>query len=70
MTNHVRESLPHDALAMTLAASFRAGEEMPGIVHHGDRGVQHRVLRIRNAIADSEVVSIGGGGETIRAMAR
>ncbi|WP_319021036.1 IS3 family transposase, partial [Brevibacterium aurantiacum] len=40
VTNHMRESLARDALTMALAAKFRAGEDVSGLVHHSDRGVQ------------------------------
>ncbi|MFE2656713.1 IS3 family transposase [Brevibacterium sp. NPDC059310] len=40
VTNHLRESLARDALTMALAAKFRAGEDVSGLVHHSDRGVQ------------------------------
>lgn len=36
VTNHLRESLARDALAMALAARFRAGEDVSGLVHHSD----------------------------------
>ncbi|RCS98959.1 IS3 family transposase, partial [Brevibacterium aurantiacum] len=34
VTNHMRESLARDALTMALAAKFRAGEDVSGLVHH------------------------------------
>ncbi|QZE25813.1 IS3 family transposase [Brevibacterium casei] len=40
VTNHMRESLARDALTMALAAKYRAGEDVSGLVHHSDRGVQ------------------------------
>ncbi|GAB3619073.1 hypothetical protein GCM10027417_03330 [Glutamicibacter endophyticus] len=38
VTNHMRESLARDALTMALAAKYRAGEDVSGLVHHSDRG--------------------------------
>lgn len=40
VTNHMRESLARDALTMALAAKYRAGEDVSGLVHHSHRGVQ------------------------------
>ena len=40
VTNHLRESLATDALNMALSARYRAGEDVTGLVHHSDRGVQ------------------------------
>ena len=45
VTNHLRESLARDALTMALAAKYRAGEDVPGLVHHSDRAVQFRSIR-------------------------
>ncbi len=36
VTNHMRESLARDALTMALAAKYRAGEDVSGLVHHSD----------------------------------
>lgn len=39
VTNHMRETLAGGALTMALAAEYRAGEVVTGLVHHSDRGV-------------------------------
>ena len=65
VTNHLRESLARDALAMALAARYRAGEGVSGLVHHSDRGAQYRALRYGETLADSEVVSsVGSRGDS------
>ena len=57
VTNHMRESLARDALTMALAAKYRAGEDVSGLVHHSDRGVQFRSIRYGETLAESEVVA-------------
>nr|WP_231939181.1 IS3 family transposase [Brevibacterium sandarakinum] len=65
VTNHMRESLARDALTMALAAKFRAGEDVSGLVHHSDRGVQFRSIRYGETLAESEVVaSVGSRGDS------
>lgn len=65
VTNHLRESLARDALTMALAAKFRAGEDVSGLVHHSDRGVQFRSIRYGEALAESELVaSVGSRGDS------
>ena len=46
VTNHLRESLATDALNMALSARYRAGEDVTGLVHHSDRGVQGEFNRL------------------------
>ena len=65
VTNHMRESLARDALTMALAAKYRAGEDVSGLVHHSDRGVQFRSIRYGETLAESEVVaSVGSRGDS------
>lgn len=45
VTNHMRESLARDALMMALARKYRDGEDVTGLVHHSDRGVQGEFYR-------------------------
>lgn len=40
VTNHLRASLACDALDMALSARLRAGQDVSGLIHHSDRGVQ------------------------------
>lgn len=65
VTNHMRESLARDALTMALAARYRVGEDVTGLVHHSDRGVQYRSIRYGQTLSDSEVVaSVGSRGDS------
>ena len=65
VTNHMRESLARDALTMALAAKYRAGEDVSGLVHHSDRGVQFRSIRYGETLAESEVVAcVGSRGDS------
>ncbi|MEL7583700.1 IS3 family transposase [Brevibacterium casei] len=65
VTNHMRESLARDALTMALAAKYRVGEDVSGLVHHSDRGVQFRSIRYGEALAESEIVaSVGSRGDS------
>ncbi|SMY01781.1 Transposase InsO and inactivated derivatives, partial [Brevibacterium iodinum ATCC 49514] len=60
-----REFLARDALTMALAAKFRAGEDVSGLVHHSDRGVQFRSIRYGETLAESEIVaSVGSRGDS------
>ncbi|WP_222064901.1 integrase core domain-containing protein, partial [Brevibacterium casei] len=47
------------------AAKYRAGEDVSGLVHHSDRGVQFRSIRYGETLAESEVVaSVGSRGDS------
>lgn len=65
ITNHMRASLARDALDMALSARLRAGEDVSGLIHHSDRGVQYRSVVYGEALAESEVVaSVGSRGDS------
>ena len=65
VTNHMRESLARDALTMALAAKYRAGHDVSGLVHHSDRGVQFRSIRYGETLAESAIVaSVGSRGDS------
>ncbi len=65
VTNHLRESLARDALTMALAAKYRAGEDVSGLVHHSDRGVQFRSIRYGQTLAESQIIaSVGSRGDS------
>ncbi|PZT84047.1 MAG: hypothetical protein DI637_14230 [Citromicrobium sp.] len=50
---------------MALAAKYRAGEDVSGLVHHSDRGVQFRSIRYGETLAESEIVaSVGSRGDS------
>ncbi len=65
VTNHMRASLARDALGMALSARLRAGEDVSGLIHHSDRGVQYRSITYGEALAESKVVaSVGSRGDS------
>lgn len=65
ITNHLRASLARDALDMALSARLRAGEDVSGLIHHSDRGVQYRSVVYGEALAESKVVaSVGSRGDS------
>ncbi len=65
VTNHLRASLARDALDMALSARLRAGEDVSGLIHHSDRGVQYRSITYGEALAESKVVaSVGSRGDS------
>jgi transposase InsO family protein len=65
VTNHMRESLARDALMMALARKYRDGEDVAGLVHHSDRGVQFRSIRYGQALAESNAIaSVGSKGDS------
>lgn len=65
ITNHMRASLARDALDMALSARLRAGEDISGLIHHSDRGVQYRSVVYGEALAESDVVaSVGSRGDS------
>ena len=65
ITNHMRASLARDALDMALSARLRAGEDVSGLIHHSDRGVQYRSVVYGEALAESAVVaSVGSRGDS------
>lgn len=65
VTDHMRESLATDALTMALSARYRAGEDVTGLVHHSDRGVQYRAIRYGETLGESKAVaSVGSKGDS------
>lgn len=65
VTNHLRASLARDALDMALSARLRAGQDVSGLIHHSDRGVQYRSVAYGKSLADSKVVaSVGSKGDS------
>lgn len=57
VTNHLRASLARDALDMALSARLRAGQDVSGLIHHSDRGVQYRAVSYGQSLAGAEVVA-------------
>ena len=65
VTNHLRASLARDALDMALSARLRDGEDVSGLIHHSDRGVQYRSITYGESLAESKVVaSVGSRGDS------
>ena len=57
VTNHLRASPARDALDMALSARLRDGEDVSGLIHHSDRGVQYRSITYGESLAESKVVA-------------
>lgn len=54
-----------DALDMGLWGRLRAGEDVTGLVHHSDRGVQYRAVRYTDRLDEAEAVaSVGSKGDS------
>ncbi len=52
-----------DALQMGIWQRQRAGQDLAGLVHHSDRGVQYRAIRYTQRLAEAEAVaSVGPRG--------
>jgi putative transposase len=58
----LRTDLALDALEMAL---FSRGHQLPGLVHHSDRGVQYLAIRYTERLAEAGVVnSVGSKGDS------
>ncbi|WP_370542097.1 IS3 family transposase [Amycolatopsis sp. FDAARGOS 1241] len=58
-------NLALDALEMGIWARKRAEQDVTGLVHHSDRGVQYRAIRYTERLAEAEVVaSVGSRGDS------
>jgi putative transposase len=54
-----------DALNMGLWHRKRSGQDVSGLTHHNDRGVQYRALRYAQTLAEAEAVaSVGSKGDS------
>ena len=54
-----------DALDMGLWARQRAGQDVTGLIHHSDRGVQYRAIRYTERLAEAHAVaSVGSKGDS------
>lgn len=61
----MRTDLALDALDMGLWARKRDRQEVTGLVHHSDRGVQYRAIRYTERLAEAEAVaSVGSKGDS------
>ena len=65
VSTSLRTDLALDALDMGLWARQRAGQEVAGLTHHSDRGVQYRAIRYTERLAEAEAVaSVGSKGDS------
>jgi putative transposase len=61
----MRASLALDALEMAISARLRAGQDLAGLVHHGDRGGQYLAIRYTTRLAEAgAVTSVGSKGDS------
>ncbi|WP_425452998.1 IS3 family transposase [Prauserella flavalba] len=65
VSTSLHTNLALDALEMGIWARKRAGQDVTGLVHHSDRGVQYRAIHYTERLADAEVVaSVGSRGDS------
>jgi putative transposase len=65
VSTHMRTDLALDALDMGLWSRLRAGQDVTGLTHHSDRGVQYRAVRYTERLAEAEAVaSVGSKGDS------
>ncbi len=65
VSTSLRTDLALDALDMGLWTRQRAGQDVTGLVHHSDRGVQYRAIRYSERLAEAEAVaSVGSRGDS------
>ncbi len=65
VSTSLRTDLALDALDMGLWSRQRAGQDVTGLVHHSDRGVQYRAIRYTERLAEAEAVaSVGSKGDS------
>jgi transposase InsO family protein len=66
VSTSLRTDLALDALDMGLWARERAGQDVTGLIHHSDRGVQYRAIRYTQRLAEAEAVaSVGSKGDSL-----
>lgn len=65
VSTSLRTDLALDALDMGLWARQRAGQDVTGLIHHSDRGVQYRAIRYTERLAEADAVaSVGSRGDS------
>jgi transposase InsO family protein len=65
VSTSLRTDLALDALDMGLWARRRAGQDVTGLTHHSDRGMQYRAIRYTERLAEAEAVaSVGSKGDS------
>jgi len=64
-STNMRTDLALDALDMGLWQRQRAGQDVTGLIHHSDRGVQYRAIRYTERLAEAAAVaSVGSKGDS------
>ena len=67
----LRSDLAIDALEMAIWQRQRRGQDLSGLVHHSDRGVQYLSIRYADRLAVNDVVaSVGSKGDRLRQRPR
>ena len=65
VSTSLRTDLALDALDMGLWTRQRTGQDVSGLVHHSDRGVQYRAIRYSERLAEADAVaSVGSRGDS------
>ena len=65
VSTSLRTDLALDALDMGLWTRQRAGQDVAGLIHHSDRGVQYRAIRYTERLAEAAAVaSVGSRGDS------
>ena len=65
VSTSLHTNLALDALEMGIWARKRAGQDVSGLVHHSDRGVQYRAIRYTERLAVADMVSsVGSRGDS------
>jgi len=65
VAGHMRASLALDALEMAVSARLRAGQQVAGVIHHGDRGGQYLAIRYTTRLAEAgAIASVGSKGDS------
>jgi len=65
VAGHMRASLALDALEMAVSARLRAGQQVTGVIHHGDRGAQYLAIRYTSRLAEAgAIASVGSKGDS------
>ena len=64
VSTSLRTDLALDALDVGLWFRHRIGQDVTGLVHHSDRGVQYRAIRYTERLAEAQAVaSVGSKGD-------
>jgi putative transposase len=65
ISNSLRADLAIDALEMAVWNRTRVGQNLDGLIHHSDRGVQYLCIRYSERLADNDIVaSVGSRGDS------